>query len=138
MKCEFIWYGCRTNDTPDERCQAEAVEAVLFEGKDRNYCRECATRVKADIAAWKKKQREAVVINADGETVTFEEGHTMREGSYSYVQWHQFCGHLDRNKTSNDRESLHCRSCGLRILIPAGLKTREQFLKHFERFNKNG
>lgn len=136
MQCEFVWYGCRTDDTPDERCKGEVVEKVTVNGEERSYCSRCAERIKGEIAVWNTKQREAVVINAEGEAVTFSQANDLQTGKkFDTVDYHQHCGYLDRHKTTRERESLHCHSCGLRFLVPAGLKTREQFLKYFKEFN---
>jgi hypothetical protein len=47
------------------------------------------------------------------------------------IGFHRHCdGWLDLKRISNTHKAIHCRRCGLRVVIPAGLKTFGDLRRH--------
>ena len=81
-----------------------------------------------------------IVLNKIGETMIFKglgpvEDNNVLGGEQAGV--HQHCeGEISVSPISDSHQAIFCKKCGLRVLIPIGIKTYEDLRAHLSKLQQ--
>ena len=124
-KCEHRYSVCQHNDP----CGLPATEQI----DGTWHCFSCAKQAHARIEKERIRKSRGVVVSAEGDVILPYSSDSSETSKLSCcIGTHDICnGWVDIVQTTPNKHVLHCRNCGLRIVMPVEVDTFAKMREYF-------